>query len=417
MSDVVGSTLPGPEAESGLSAAQGWLDRYRGSLLQVFGTPQRVFTHGQGCHVYDADGRAYLDLLAGLAVNALGHNHPRLVAAIAQQASQLIHVSNFYTTPAQIELAERLIGLAGAPVGSAVFFTNSGTEAMEAAIKLARRTGRPRIVAAVNGFHGRSTGALALTYKPEYRQPFDPLLPGVTHVRYNDVEALKELFTDAPDDIAAVVLEPIQGEAGVIPADPGYLAAVRELTRAHGALLIIDEIQTGIGRTGAWFGFQDSAIVPDAVTIAKGLGGGVPIGALMTFGAEISGLLTAGQHGSTFGGNPLACAAGLAVLATIEQEGLLEHTRQTGQRLADGVLGLRHELIAGVRGSGLLLGVALHRPVATQVAARALEAGFLVNAPNPSTLRLAPPLILTLAQVDTFVAALPRLLDGLEDLS
>ncbi len=417
MSEAIGSASTRLEPGSGLPAGQAWLDRYRGSLLQVFGTPQRVFTHGQGCHVYDADGRAYLDLLAGLAVSALGHNHPRLVEAIAHQASQLIHVSNFYTTGPQIELAERVIELAGAPAGSAVFFTNSGTEAMEAAIKLARRTRRPRIVAAENGFHGRSTGALALTYKPEYRQPFDPLLPGVTHVRYNDVETLKELFTDAPDDIAAVVLEPIQGEAGVIPGDPGYLRAVRELTSAHGALLIIDEIQTGIGRTGAWFGFQDSGIVPDAVTIAKGLGGGVPIGALLTCGPAVSGLLTAGQHGSTFGGNPLACAAGLAVLAAIEQEGLLEHTRAAGQRLVAGILGLRHELIAGVRGSGLLLGVALHRPVATQVAARALEAGFLVNAPNPNTVRLAPPLVLTLAQVDTFVAALPRLLDGLEEQS
>ncbi|HYO86639.1 MAG TPA: acetylornithine transaminase [Dermatophilaceae bacterium] len=390
------------------------LDRYGRSLLGVFGRPQRVLTHGSGCYVYDADGRRYLDLMAGLAVSALGHNHPRLVSAICEQASRLVHVSNFYTSVPQIELAERLLALAGAPAGSAVFFGNSGTEAVEAAIKLTRRTGRRRILAAEGSFHGRSTGALALTWKPDYRQPFDPLLPGVTHVPYNDDTAVKEVFAADPDGIAALVLEPIQGEAGVVPADPGYLRSVRELTRAHGALLVVDEIQTGVGRSGSWFAFQQAGIEPDVVTLAKGLAGGVPIGAMLTFGAEVTSLLTAGQHGSTFGGNPLACAAGLAVLETIESEGLLAHVRQVGERLAEAVAGVGHPLLGPVRGSGLLRALALREPVAPAVAAQALEAGFLVNAPNPTTIRVAPPLIITTAQIEDFVTVLPHLLDRVE---
>lgn len=391
-------------------ASSAWLDRYHKALLPVFGRPQRVFTRGQGCHLWDADGREYLDLLAGLAVNALGHAHPRLVDAVSRQAAELIHVSNFYTTPQQVGLAERLLGVAEAPPGSAVFFGNSGTEAMEAVVKLARRTGRLRILAAEGGFHGRSTGALALTHKPQFREPFEPLLPGVEHIPYNDEVALKSALEDG-EPVAALVLEPILGESGVVPADPGYLRAARELTTAHGVLLILDEIQTGIGRTGSWFAFQQAGIVPDAVTVAKGLGGGVPIGALMTMGPQVSGLLTAGQHGSTFGGNPLACAAGLAVLEVIESEGLLDHVRDLGSHLSQRICGLGHPLVDGVRGAGLLLGVALTRPVAARLASLALDAGFIVNAPNPQTMRLAPPLILSRAEADVFVDALPALLD------
>ena len=275
-------------------------------------------------------GRRYLDLVGGIAVNALGHNHPALVAAVSKQAGQLVHVSNFFTSVPQVELAERLLSLAGAPAGSKVFFCNSGAEALEAAIKLARRTGRTGIVAAEGAFHGRTTGALALTHKPAYREPFEPLIPGVTHVPWGDVDALRAAVTE---QTSALVLEPVQGEAGVRPGSSAYLRAAREITREAGALLVLDEVQTGIGRTGTWFAFHQAGVVPDAMTLAKGLGGGVPIGALVTFGPDVSTLLTPGMHGSTFGGNPLACAAGLAVLDTIAAEGLLDHAREAGEHL------------------------------------------------------------------------------------
>ena len=398
-------TGPAPTTSSAL------LERYDRALLGVFGTPRAVLTHGEGCYVWDADGARYLDLLAGIAVNVLGHAHPALVAAVSAQAARLVHVSNFFTTSAQVELAERLLEVAGAPSGSAVFFANSGTEAVEAAVKLSRRTGRTRIVAAEGGFHGRTTGALALTHKPAYREPFEPLLPDVTHVPYGDEAALRAAVTG---DVAAVVLEPIQGEAGVIEASPAYLRLARELTTAHGALLVLDEVQTGIGRTGSWFAFQQAGVVPDAMTLAKGLGGGVPIGALMTFGPDVSGLLAAGQHGTTFGGNPLACAAGLAVLDTVEKEGLLTRATELGERLAGGVLATGHPLVAGVRGRGLHRAIVLTADVSAAVADRAHRAGFIVNPVQPDALRLTPPLVLTDAQVDDFVAALPALLDGPE---
>jgi acetylornithine/N-succinyldiaminopimelate aminotransferase len=393
------------------TASAALLERYDSALLGVFGTPRTVLSHGEGCYVWDVDGVRYLDLLAGIAVNALGHAHPAVVEAVSSQAGRLVHVSNFFTTTAQVELAERLLEVAGAPRGSAVFFASSGTEAVEAAVKLARRTGRTRIVAAEGAFHGRSTGALALTHKPSYREPFEPLLPGVVHVPYGDEAALRAAVTD---EVAAVVLEPIQGEAGVIEADPAYLRLARELTTAAGALLVLDEVQTGIGRTGSWFAFQEAGIVPDAMTLAKGLGGGVPIGALVTFGPEVSALLAPGQHGTTFGGNPLACAAGLAVLETIAKDGLLEHTTAMGERLAEGVLGLGHPLVAGVRGRGLHRAIVLTADISAAVADRAHQAGFIVNPVQPDALRITPPLVIQAAQVDDFVAALPALLDGPE---
>jgi acetylornithine/N-succinyldiaminopimelate aminotransferase len=393
---------PGP-------ATAPWLERYEGSLLNLFGRPQLVLEHGEGAWVWDVDGRRYLDLVGGIAVNALGHNHPALVAAVSKQAGQLVHVSNFFTSIPQIELAERLLHLAKAPEGSAVFFCNSGTEALEAAIKLARRTGRTGIVAAEGAFHGRSTGALALTHKPAYREPFEPLIPGVAHVPWGDGDALRGAVTA---HTSALVLEPIQGEAGVRPADTAYLQLARELTLEVGALLILDEVQTGIGRTGSWFGFQQAGIVPDAITLAKGLGGGVPIGALMTFGPQVSTMLTPGNHGSTFGGNPLACAAGLAVLEAIESEGLLEHARQAGYHLERRVLALGHATISGVRGAGLMRAITLTAEVAPAVAALAREAGFIVNPVAPDALRLVPPLVITTAELDLFVDALPGLLDA-----
>ena len=391
-----------------------YLDRYTHSMMGVFGRPKTVLTRGEGCYVWDADGNRYLDLFAGIAVNALGHGHTAVVGAVCRQAASLIHVSNFFATPPQIQLAERLLAVAGAPQGSAVYFANSGTEAIEAAIKLSRRTGRTCLVAAEAAFHGRTMGALALTHKHAYREPFAPLIPSVTHVPLHDEGALRAAITT---DVAALFLEPIQGEAGVVAADPAYLQLARELTRATGTLLILDEIQTGVGRTGTWFAFQQSGIVPDAITVAKGLAGGVPIGALVTFGPDVSGLLTAGQHGSTFGGNPLAAAAGLAVLKTIDKDGLLAHAASIGDHLADSVAALGHPLISGVRGEGLLRAIVLSADVAAVVADRALSAGFILNAPTADALRLAPPLVITTEQVDSFVTALPTLLDGLAPTS
>ena len=386
---------------------QSVLDRYAHSLINVFGTPQLVLERGDGAWVWDIDGKRYLDLVGGIAVNALGHNHPALVAAVSKQVGEMAHISNFYTSRVQVELAERVLEIAQAPAWSGVFFANSGAEAIEAAIKLSRRTGRTGIVAAEGAFHGRTTGALALTHKAAYREPFAPLIPDVSHVPYNDIEALRSAVTT---ETAAVVLEPIQGEAGAIVADPAYLQAARELTTAAGALLIIDEVQTGIGRTGDWFGFQESGVVPDAITLAKGLGGGLPIGALVTFGPQVTNLLSAGQHGSTFGGNPLVAAAGLSVLSTIQNDRLLEQVTAMGEHLVEAVAGLNHPDIQGVRGRGLLRAIVLRSDLSAGIAAAAREAGFLVNPVAPNALRLVPPLIVTAAELDTFVTALPALI-------
>ncbi|MFL0458349.1 acetylornithine transaminase [Brachybacterium paraconglomeratum] len=395
--------------------AQELAGRYSRSMIGVFGTPQRVLVRGEGTHVWDADGKEYLDLLGGIAVNALGHAHPDVVAAMTKQAGTLVHVSNFFATPTQIELAERLLQLAKAPEGSGVFFTNSGTESNEAAFKIARRTGRPRILALEKSFHGRTMGALALTHKEAYRAPFEPLPGGVEFLPAGDVAALEAAL--APGDVAALVLEPIQGEAGVLPLTEEYLRAARELTARHGALLILDEVQTGVGRTGEWFAHQAiEGLQPDVMTLAKGLGGGFPIGAVLTFGEDATGLLSPGQHGTTFGGNPLGAAVSLAVLGTLAEDGLLGKARTLGTQLQARILGLagRDPRITGVRGAGLLQGITLAAPIAPQVAAAALEHGFILNAANPSTLRLAPPLIITDEELGSFVEALPALLDAAE---
>jgi acetylornithine aminotransferase len=390
-----------------------WTSRHTGALMNTFGPPQRVLVRGEGCYVWDADGNRYLDLLAGLAVNALGHAHPFLVSAVTAQLATLGHVSNFFATAPQVALAERLLDLLGAPDGSRVFLTNSGTEANEAAFKLARRTGRTGMVAAEGGFHGRTMGALALTHKPAYREPFEPLPGGVVHVPFGDVAALAAAVDSGT---AAVVLEPVQGEAGVLSAPPGYLAAAGALTSASGALLVLDEVQTGIGRTGRWFAHQHEhlggGVVPDVVTLAKGLGGGIPVGALIGLGERAAGLLAPGQHGTTFGGNPVAAAAALATLHVVERDGLLDNARAVGARLRAGVEALGHPLVTGLRGEGMLLAVLLGAPVAPAVACALLAAGFIVNPVAPDALRLAPPLILTAEQADTFVEALPRALDA-----
>ncbi len=381
--------------------------RWSGALMRNFGTPAVELVSGRGAVVVDADGHEYLDLLGGIAVNALGHAHPAVVEAVTRQISTLGHVSNFFTHPAVLDLAEALLRIAGAELDGRVIFANSGAEANEAAFNIARRTGRPRIIAAEKSFHGRTMGALALTGQLAKRTPFEPMPAGVEFVPYGDVAALEAAVDQ---DVAAVFLEPILGEAGVLPAPEGYLAAAREITRRAGTLLVLDEVQTGIGRTGSWFAHQRAGVRPDVITLAKGLGGGLPIGAAIGIGPAAE-LLEPGQHGSTFAGNPISAAAGLAVLSTIESEHLLEHVDALGKHLAQGLDKLDHPLIAGVRGEGLLLGIMLTAPVGPQVVPAALHAGFIVNATGPDVIRLAPPLILTTEQADSFIAALPAILD------
>ncbi len=384
-------------------------ERYSNSLMNTFGPPKRVLVRGEGAYLWDADGRKYLDLLGGLAVNSLGHAHPFVVSAVTSQLATLGHVSNFFGSAPQIALAEKLLSLFDAPDGK-VFFTNSGTEANEAAFKITRKTGRTKIVSTVGAFHGRTMGALAITWKPAYREQFAPLPGDVTFVPYGDAAALAAAVDD---ETAAVVLEPIQGENGVVVPPAGYLAEARRITSEHGALLWIDEIQTGVGRTGDWFAFQADGISPDIVTVAKGLGAGIPIGACLAFGAAAE-LLQPGNHGTTFGGNPVATIAGLAVLTVIERDGLLANVNAVGNHLVSAIEALDHPLISGVRGRGLLLAIQLTQPVSDQLTALALEAGFIINNPIPDALRLAPPYILSKADADSFVAALPALLDKVE---
>ena len=381
--------------------------RWSSALMNNFGAPPIELVSGRGAVVTDADGREYLDLLGGIAVNALGHAHPAVVEAVSRQVATLGHVSNFFTHPNVLELAERLRDLSGF-ADARVLFCNSGAEANEAAFKIARLTGRPRIIACENAFHGRTMGALALTGQPAKQTPFAPMTPGVEFVPYGDESALAAAVDDT---VAAVFLEPIQGEAGVVTPPDGYLAAARDITARHGALLVFDEVQTGIGRTGAWFAYQKVGVRPDVVTLAKGLGGGLPIGAVIGTGTAAD-LLSPGQHGSTFAGNPISAAAALAVLQTIENDRLLDHVDSLGKHIATTIEDLHHPLVSHVRGQGLLLGVVLTEPVAAAVNAAALRAGFLINAPAPDVLRLAPPLILTTEQADSFVAALPALLDS-----
>ncbi|MEV4631467.1 acetylornithine transaminase [Micromonospora sp. NPDC049523] len=382
------------------------IDRWSQSMMDNYGTPSLALVRGNGAVVVDEAGREYVDLLGGIAVNALGHAHPAVVAAVSKQVATLGHVSNLFVAEPPVALAELLLALAGRQ--GRVYFSNSGTEANEAAFKLSRRTGRTHVVSTVGGFHGRTMGALALTGQPTKADPFRPLPGDVTHVPYGDVAALEAAVTD---DTAMVILEPIQGESGVVVPPAGYLTAARRITSAHGALLVLDEVQTGIGRTGHWFAHQAEGVEPDVVTLAKGLGGGLPIGALIAFGTAAD-LLGPGTHASTFGGNPISCAAALAVVSTIANEGLLDHVKRTGERIRRGVEALGHPLVAEVRGAGLLLGLVLNAPAAPALAGVLRDAGFLTNPVQPNVIRLAPPLILTAEQVDAFLAALPAALDA-----
>jgi acetylornithine aminotransferase len=383
--------------------------RWKTAMMDNYGTPPLTLVRGSGAEVWDAEGNRYLDLVAGIAVNALGHGHPAVIEAVTTQMQTLGHTSNLYITEPPLELAEKLLELIDQP--GRVVFSNSGAEANEAAFKMARRTGRSKIIACENAFHGRTMGALALTGQEPKRTPFYPMTPGVEHVPFGDVAAL-EAAVDA--DTAAVFLEPILGEAGAINPPEGYLQAARRITAERGALLVLDEVQTGIGRTGSWFAFQQAGVVPDVVTLAKGLAGGLPIGACIGLGAA-GDLLSPGQHGTTFGGNPVCAAAALAVLRTIAEEGLLEHVTQVGKEIVTSVEALGHPLVNGVSGAGLLIGIGLRKPVSTAVAAAARAGGFLVNNAVPDRVRLVPPLVLTEAQAREFLAEFPKFLDAGND--
>jgi acetylornithine aminotransferase len=392
-----------------MSATELLQDRYGASMMLTYGVPPVALARGSGCTVWDVDGNSYLDLIGGIAVSALGHAHPAMIEAITRQASTLTHTSNLFLHERQVELAERLVGLLG--IDGRVFFTNSGTEAIEAAVKLVRRAqgpDRPVVVAAEHSFHGRTMGSLALTGKESIRTPFGPFGIDVRFVPFGDTAALEQAVGA---DCAAVFLEPCLGEGGVVPAPPGYLKAARAACDQSGALLVLDEIQSGIGRTGEWFAHQREGVVPDVLTLAKGLGGGLPIGACVGIG-RCGSALGKGDHGSTFGGNPVACAAALAVLDTIERDGLLANASNVGAYLAAGIEAIGHSMVTAVRGSGLWLAIALPGKAGTAVAATAQRAGFLVNAVQPDAVRLAPPLILSRAEADSFIAALPGILDA-----
>ncbi|MFE0105085.1 acetylornithine transaminase [Streptomyces sp. NPDC059009] len=380
--------------------------RWQGAMMDNFGTPRLPLVRGQGTKVWDAEGKEYLDFLGGIAVNALGHAHPAIVRAVSEQVASLGHVSNFFIAEPTVALAERLVELTGRR--GRVYFSNSGAEANEAVFKIGRLTGRRHMVAATGGFHGRTMGALSLTGQPVKQRPFQPLPGDISHVPYGDIEALRAVVTQ---HTAFVILEPIQGENGVIVPPPGYLTAAREITAATGTLLVLDEVQTGIGRTGRWFAAEAEGVEADVITLAKGLGGGLPIGATLAFGPAAD-LLTPGAHGSTFSGNPVVCASALAVLDTIESAGLLGHARWTGERLRRGIEAIGHPLVREVRGAGLLVGIALTEELAPLLQQAAQDEGLLVNAALPDVIRLAPPLIVSDLDVAVFLDRFRRALDA-----
>ncbi|MEE3803753.1 acetylornithine transaminase [Mycobacterium intracellulare] len=394
----------------GMSNTDALKRRWEAVMMNNYGTPAMALASGDGAVVTDVDGKSYLDLLGGIAVNILGHRHPAIIEAVTRQMATLGHTSNLYATEPGIALAEELVALLGAPeeTPARVFFCNSGTEANEVAFKMSRLSGRTKLVAAHEAFHGRTMGSLALTGQPSKRAPFAPLPGDVTYVPYGDAAGLAAAVDD---DTAAVFLEPIMGESGVVVPPEGYLAAARDVTARHGALLVLDEVQTGMGRTGTFFAHQHDGITPDVVTLAKGLGGGLPIGACLAVGRAAE-LMTPGLHGSTFGGNPVCTAAALAVLRVLASDNLVRHAEVLGKSLRHGIEGLGHPLVDHVRGRGLLCGVVLTAARAKDAEAAAREAGFLVNAAAPDVIRLAPPLIITEDQLDGFISALPGILEG-----
>ena len=372
-------------------------------MMTNYGTPSRTFISGKGCVLKDDQGKSYLDFLAGIATNVLGHGHPAVIKAVTKQVSTLAHVSNFFAHPQGLRLASRLQEMTG-DSQARIFFCNSGAEANEAALKISRRTGRSRIVAAQGSFHGRTMGALSMTGQPSKREPFAPLLKGIVHVPYGDLSAMSRAVSKKT---AMVIVEPIMGEAGVITPEDGYLAGLRDICDRVGALLVFDCVQTGIGRTGQWFGFEHEKVQPDVVTLAKGLGGGLPLGATIAYGRAAQ-LLQPGDHGTTFGGNPIACAAANAVLDVIESKKLMQSAKVFEKKIKKSLSGLPG--VTQVRGRGLLLGIELTTPIAKQVAAAMLDAGVIVNAANDQTIRIAPPLIVTAPQIQKFIVVFKKVM-------
>ena len=370
--------------------------RWESVFQRSYGSPKLNIIKGKGAYLIDENGKRYLDFIGGIATNVLGHTHPVFVKAIKEQSNQVAHVSNLYANPTSLNLAEKLIQLTDAP-DARVFFCNSGTEANEAAIKLSRKTGRTRIVSTIGAFHGRTIGALSITGQTEKRKPFLPLLDKVKYVPFGDIEAMRKTITKKT---AMVIVEPIQGENGVIVPPAGYLKALRQICDSTGALFVIDAIQTGMGRTGFWFGYEQEEIIPDVITLAKGLGGGLPLGAMIAIGSAAE-LFKPGEHGSTFGGNPISCAAGLAAINEIEKRSLNEKALELGEFLKNELLNI--EGVSEVRGRGLLLGIGLEKPWAKEIANYLLAKGMLVNSPNENTIRIAPPLIITKKEASKFV--------------
>jgi acetylornithine aminotransferase len=372
-------------------------------MMTNYGTPSRTFISGKGCVLKDDQGKSYLDFLAGIATNVLGHGHPAVIKAVTKQVSTLAHVSNFFAHQQGLRLASRLQEMTG-DSQARIFFCNSGAEANEAALKISRRTGRSRIVATQGSFHGRTMGALSMTGQPSKREPFTPLLKGIAHVPYGDLSAMSRAVSKKT---AMIIVEPIMGEAGVITPEDGYLAGLREICDRVGALLVFDCVQTGIGRTGQWFGFEHEKVQPDVVTLAKGLGGGLPLGATIAYGRAAQ-LLQPGDHGTTFGGNPIACAAANAVLDVIESKKLMQSAKVFEKKIKKSLSGLPG--VTQVRGRGLLLGIELTTPIAKQVVAAMLDAGVIVNAANDQTVRIAPPLIVTAPQIEKFIAVFKKVM-------
>ena len=383
------------------------INRWSNSVQKNYGSPSIALVKGKGLVVTDADGKQYLDFLGGIATNILGHAHPAIVKAVSKQVSILSHVSNFYVHPNAVELAEKLASMTG-DKSAKVFFCQSGAEANEAALKLSRRTGKVRVVAAQGAFHGRTMGALSLTGQPSKREPFLPLVKGVKHVPYGDIEAMRKAVNKKT---AMVIIEPIMGEAGVIVPPADYLQELRALCDAKGALLVIDAVQTGMGRTGDWFGYEYSGITPDVITLAKGLGGGLPLGAMIALG-KAADLFQPGDHGSTFGGNPVTTAVGLAAIKFIESQKLLKKVEKQGAYLMQELA-----LIPGVsevRGAGLLLGIELENLKSSDVAGALQKSGVLVNAANPTTIRLAPALIVTDVQIKKFISIFKKVMSDVK---
>ena len=373
-----------------------WQDRWETTMMRNYGVPPLLLAKGRGSRVWDDSGKEYIDLIGGIAVNVLGHAHPDLVAAVTDQMETIGHTSNLYATEPGLELAERLVDISGAPIGSRVFFCNSGAEANEAAFKLTRMTGRTHVVVAAGGFHGRTMGSLALTAQPAKQDPFRPLPGDVTVVPFGDAAALEAAVTS---ETAAVFLEPIQGENGVIVPPDDYLIAARSICDRTGALFVLDEVQTGIGRTGEWFAYQPFGIQPDVLTLAKGLGGGLPIGAMLAFG-DAATLLTPGSHGSTFGGNPISARAALTVLDVIEREDLLERVGNSGALLTEQLPQVSGGRVSGVRGRGLLLAAELSGVSSTDVDLALRANGILANPVAVDAIRMAPALNITDLDLD-----------------